>query len=135
MILSDRLAICSWSLRPSAPAELAEQLAAIGIRRTQLALDPIRRGGPWADGIRKLADLGVTVASGMFEAVGEDYSTLDSIKRTGGVVPDATWPRTMANFTEMVPMAQKAGLTHVTFHAGFLPHDRDDPDFEKLSKR
>jgi sugar phosphate isomerase/epimerase len=135
MNLPDRLAICSWSLQPQSPAELVEQLARIGIRRTQLAFDPVRRGGQWQDGVAKLADLGVAFAGGMFEAAGEDYSTLESIRRTGGVVPDATWPQTLANFRQMAPMAERAGVSHVTFHAGFLPHDRADPDYAKLSNR
>jgi L-ribulose-5-phosphate 3-epimerase len=133
--LSDRLAVCSWSLQPTSPRELADKLKIIGIRRVQLAIDPIRRGGEWADGFRKLADLGVIVSSGMFEAVGEDYSTLDSIRRTGGIVPDATWPETFANFKVMAPMAAKAGLDHVTFHAGFLPHEASDPMYAALAGR
>src|SRR5581483_9949111 len=135
MTLADRLAVCSWSLRPSSPKALAADLRAIGIMRTQLALDPVREGGDWADGPAKLADLGVSVSSGMFGAVGEDYSTLDSIRRTGGVVPDATWPQTFANFKVMAPIAERAGLDQVTFHAGFLPHDRRDPDYAKLAAR
>jgi sugar phosphate isomerase/epimerase len=110
-------------------------LNAIGVPRAQLAFDPIREGGAWADGVSKLTDLGITVTSGMFAAVGEDYSTLDSIRRTGGIVPDKTWPETWANFRQMVPMATHAGLTHVMFHAGFLPHDRHDPDYPKLADR
>jgi sugar phosphate isomerase/epimerase len=133
--LTDRLAVCSWSLQPRSPRELADKLAIVGIRRAQLAFDPIRRGGEWADGVSKLADLGVSVASAMFEAVGEDYSTLESIKRTGGVVPDATWPQTFDHFKQMAPMVAKAGLDQVTFHAGFLPHDHDDPDYQKLAGR
>src|ERR1051325_1153547 len=124
MTLSDRFAICSWSLQPQSPAELAQKLHAIGVARAQLAIDPIRAGGAWTDGFAKLKDLGVTIPSGMFAAVGEDYSTLDSIRRTGGIVPDATWPATFANFKVMAPMAQRAGLTHVMFHAGVLPHER-----------
>ena len=134
-MLSDRLAVCSWSLRPASPAELARHLNGIGIRRTQLAVDPIRLGGEWADGFAKLADLGITVVSGMFGAVGEDYSTLDSIRRTGGIVPDETWPQTFDNFRRMAPMASKAGLDHITFHAGFLPHDPTDPSYAALAGR
>jgi sugar phosphate isomerase/epimerase len=132
---SDRLAVCSWSLRPASPAELARHLEAIGIRRAQLAIDPIRRGGDWTDGFARLADLGITVSGGMFEAVGEDYSTLDSIRRTGGIVPDATWPETFEHFRQMTPMASKAGLDHVTFHAGFLPHEPSDPTYATLAGR
>jgi sugar phosphate isomerase/epimerase len=135
MSLSDRLAVCSWSLQPDSPETLAAALRDIGIMRTQLALDPIREGGAWADGISKLADLGVTIASGMFVTVDEDYSTLDSIRLTGGVVPDATWPETFGNFKKMVAIAQRAGLDQVTFHAGFLPHDRTDPEYVKLAAR
>jgi L-ribulose-5-phosphate 3-epimerase len=133
--LSDRLAVCSWSLRPESPADLARHLNAIGIRRTQLAVDPVRLGGEWLDGFAKLADLGVVVASGMFAAVGEDYSTLDSIRRTGGIVPDETWPQTFDNFRRMAPMASQAGLDHITFHAGFLPHDPSDPSYMTLADR
>ena len=39
---SDRLAVCTWSLQPTSPADLVEKLKPIGIPRVQLALDPIR---------------------------------------------------------------------------------------------
>ena len=135
MTLPDQLAVCSWSLQPDSPKSLAESLRAIGIMRTQLALDPLREGGAWTDGVARLSDLGVSVVSGMFAAVGEDYSTLDSIRRTGGVVPDTTWPQTFENFTKMAAIAGRAGLTEITFHAGFLPHDAADPDYAKLAGR
>jgi L-ribulose-5-phosphate 3-epimerase len=133
--LSQNLAVCSWSLQPASPEALAQALNTIGIRHTQLAIDPIREGGAWADGFGRLADLGISVTSGMFVTVGEDYSTLESIKETGGIVPDATWPRTFEHFKAMVPMAANAGLEQVTFHAGFLPHDSHDPDYAKLAGR
>ena len=135
MTLSDRLAVCSWSLHPKSPKALADMLHAIGVNRTQLALDPVRLGGEWADGPAKLEDLGVNVASGMVTTVGEDYSTLETIKRTGGVVPDATWPESFANFKQMAPIAQRAGMDQVTFHAGFMPHERTDPAYKKLADR
>jgi len=133
--LSERLAVCSWSLRPESPAELARHLNTIGIRRTQLAIDPLRLGGEWVDGFAKLSDLGISVVGGMFGAVGEDYSTLDSIRQTGGIVPDETWPQTFDNFRRMAPMVSKAGLDHITFHAGFLPHESTDPSYATLTKR
>jgi L-ribulose-5-phosphate 3-epimerase len=133
--LSERLAVCSWSLRPGSPAELARHLKTIGIRRTQLAIDPIRLGGEWVDGFAKLDDLGISVVGGMFGAVGEDYSTLDSIRQTGGIVPDETWPQTFDNFRRMAPMVSKAGLDHITFHAGFLPHEPTDPSYATLTNR
>ena len=40
--LIERLAVCSWSLQPKSPADLAAKLESTGIRRVQLALDPLR---------------------------------------------------------------------------------------------
>jgi sugar phosphate isomerase/epimerase len=71
----------------------------------------------------------------MISTVGEDYTTLESIKRTGGVVPDETWPATWKSIQADAELAQRMGLTLVTFHAGFLPHEESDPSFAKLLAR
>jgi sugar phosphate isomerase/epimerase len=60
---------------------------------------------------------------------------MDSIKRTGGVVPDATWEQNWKNIQETAALAEKLGLKLVTFHAGFLPHEESDPAFKKLLGR
>lgn len=135
--LSERLAVCSWSLQPVSAADLFEKLAATGIRRIQIALDPIREnaGGAWSDFDRQCTERGVTCVSGMFGGVGEDYSTLESIKRTGGMVPDATWDENWRNIRTNADLAQRMGLKSIAFHAGFLPHEESDPDFAKLLGR
>ena len=71
----------------------------------------------------------------MFGTIGEDYTTLESIKRTGGVVPDATWDENWRNIQAVADIAQKLGLKLVTLHAGFLPHEPSDPTFKKLHQR
>jgi len=133
--IADRLAVCSWSLQPASPQALIEALNQIGIKRVQLALNPVREGGAWADAKAQLADAGVEVVSGMFETVGEDYSTLESIKATGGVVPDATWPQSWENMQKTAPIAVDLGVKLVTLHAGFLPHEQSDPLYGKLTDR
>ncbi len=135
--LSDRLAVCSWSLQPTSADDLFQKLAATGILRVSIALDPIREnaGGAWADFKARCAQQGVTCVSGMMTALGEDYSTLESIKRTGGVVPDEHWEGNWRNFQANADLAQRLGLRFVMFHAGFLPHEPADPDFAKLAGR
>lgn len=134
-ILSN-LAVCSWSLRPTDPLNLIQQLQSIGIPRVQIALDPLRENpAVWGSLPELCAKHGVTLVSGMFGTVGEDYSTLESIKRTGGVVPDATWDENWRNIQSVADIAQKLGLKLVTLHAGFLPHEPSDPAFQKLLKR
>ncbi len=132
-----RLAICSWSLQPSSAEDLFTKLSAAGLLRVSIALDPIREnaGGGWSSFRERCLDRGVTCVSGMMTAIGEDYSTLESIKRTGGVVPDEHWEGNWRNFQGNADLAVQLGLNFVMFHAGFLPHEESDPAFAKLFDR
>ena len=125
-----RIAVCSWSLGPDdeSPPRLIETLAVLEIGAVQLALGPLVEARPeWADMLPALRAAGVEVASGMMAMAGEDYTTLESIARTGGVRPDETWPTNRLHAAEVARLAAGDGFELVTFHAGFLPHDRDDP--------
>jgi L-ribulose-5-phosphate 3-epimerase len=134
--LNQRLAVCSWSLRPVDPAALAGDLKAVGISRVQLALDPVRENpGVWGPAPEILQRQGVTLVSGMFGTIGEDYTSLESIRRTGGLVPDAHWEQNWRNIQQIAALAEQLGLKLVTFHAGFLPHEESDPGFRKLLDR
>lgn len=134
--LAERLAVCSWSLQPTSPAELAARLQEAGATRTQLALDPLRENpAVWASTPEVLAARGIRVVSGMFGTVGEDYTTLDTIRVTGGVAPDAHWEANRKNAEATAELAQKLGLPLVTFHAGFLPHDAADPQYGRMIER
>jgi len=134
--LDSKLAVCSWSLRPANPQDLCKQLHTIGIKRVQVALDPLRENpAVWGSLPDVCAANGIAIVSGMFGTMGEDYSTLESIKRTGGVVPDGTWPENWRHIQADADLAQKMGLKLVTFHAGFLPHESSDPKFKTLMER
>ena len=133
---SSRLAVCSWSLQPTDPQDLLAKLRATGINRVQLALDPLRESpSVWGQTAALLRQNGVTIVSGMFGCVGEDYSTLESIRLTGGLAPDSTWEQNRNNIQATVALAEQLGLKLVTFHAGFLPHDEADPNFAKMLGR
>src|ERR1039458_6416781 len=96
--LTERLAVCSWSLQPASPADLAGKLESTGIRRVQLALDPLRDAhGVWGETTALFRQKGITAVSGMFGCVGEDYSTLETIRVTVGLAPDATWEQNWTN--------------------------------------
>jgi len=123
-------------MQPSSPDELFVKLAQTGISRIQLNLDPLRESPEiWGGFAEAAAARGVQIVSGMFGTIGEDYSTLDTIRETGGVVPDATWEANQKHILACADIAQALGLTLVTFHAGFLPHDPADPDTAKLTNR
>src|SRR5262245_49276592 len=94
----DRLEVCSWSLQPANPQALLQHLRAIGVQRLQIALDAIRENpAVWGDFGEFCRQNQVALVSGMFGTMGEDYSTLESIRRTGGVVPDETWDENWEN--------------------------------------
>jgi len=132
----ERLAVCSWSLLPANPQDLVEKLRATGIHRVQLALDPLRATPKvWGETEKLFRDSGIEVVSGMVRCIGEDYSTLESIRLTGGIAPDATWEQNLKNLQACAVIAKKMGLKLVTFHAGFLPPDESHPMFAKMLQR
>jgi sugar phosphate isomerase/epimerase len=134
--LFDRLAVCSWSLQAHNPRDLVEKVLATGLARVQLALDPLRTAPEiWAPTVGEFDKHGITIVSGMFGCVGEDYSTLETIRATGGIAPDATWPQNRENVRATARLAQSLGLKLVTFHAGFLPHDPHTAEFYTMVER
>jgi L-ribulose-5-phosphate 3-epimerase len=134
--LKQQLGVCSWSLQPATPQSLVDQLRTIGIPRVQIALDPIReQPSVWGQIADLFAREQITIVSGMFGTIGEDYSTLDSIRQTGGIVPDQHWEQNWRNIQLSAALAKSLGLRLVAFHAGFLPHEESDPDLPKLRDR
>jgi sugar phosphate isomerase/epimerase len=134
--VTERLAVCSWSLQPRDSGDLVEKLRATGMARTQLALDPLRESPKIWDDIGKIFhENGIAIVSGMVACIGEDYSTLESIRLTGGIAPDHTWEQNLRNFQEEAALAGKMGLKLVTFHAGFFPPDESFPAFAKMLQR
>jgi sugar phosphate isomerase/epimerase len=131
----DRLGVCSWSLCPGDPAQLIDLLQRVGLTRIQLALGPLAYDKPWKDAGKRLEEAGITVVSGMFGTKGEDYTSLETIRRTGGVVPDETWEFNWNHILRIIPVAQMLKVGLVSFHAGFLPQEEDDPTYHKMIKR
>ncbi|MBL8862129.1 MAG: sugar phosphate isomerase/epimerase [Planctomycetes bacterium] len=128
--------MCSWSLRPRDAAELARSVTECGLSCAQLALAPLRSGAMPLASVREVcAAARITLVSGMMSTSGEDYSSLDSIARTGGLRPDARWVDNLSIARADARLARELGLPLVTFHAGFLPHDRRDPERAKLLTR
>ncbi len=120
---SHLISICSWSLRPRSPDMLVFDLQKCGIANVQLALVPLTESENWSNCKSILRDASIKIVSGMFEPVGEDYTTLETIAKTGGVRQDASWQKTLERSKASAVIASDLGLSLVTFHAGFLPHN------------
>ena len=115
---------------------MVKEVEAVGVRSVQLALDPIRTGAWDAEETRASLDgAGITVLSGMMMMHGEDYSSLDAIRRTGGVVPDEHWEVNLAAAEANAELCESFALPLMTFHAGFLPHEASDPARSVIMER
>lgn len=130
------LAVCSWSLQATNAKELVERVQQVGVRAVQLALSPIVKNPSAWEGVQDLfKQAGISIISGMTETIGEDYTTLESIRRTGGIVPDENWNANWDHIQQVVELAVSMKLPLVTFHAGFIPHEPETDEFKKLRDR
>ncbi|MEX2216711.1 MAG: sugar phosphate isomerase/epimerase family protein [Phycisphaeraceae bacterium] len=128
--------VCSWSMRAHNAQQLAEVCSQIGVKKVQLALVPHREDPGALDGVKEaLAAKGITIVSGMFGTIGEDYTSPQTIAKTGGVRPNEHWEGNLKIAKEVAQRAAGFGLNMVMFHAGFVPHDKNDPEFKTMVDR
>lgn len=134
--MKHRLGVCSWSLQSTRLDGLVERILEVGLRHVQLALDPVTHGAWSVSDVRRAFDAaGLEIRSGMMGMEGEDYSTLETIRATGGVRLTERWPANLAAAKKCAEAARALGLDLVSFHAGFLPHSKDDPERRVLLER
>jgi len=111
-------------VRAGSPAELAEGVRAIGVDCVQVALDPLRtKQWSTSETVQALRLARIEIRSGMMGTVGEDYSTLDTIRAPGGVRPDRHWEENQRTASANARLARELGLELITLHAGFLPEE------------
>ena len=132
----EQIGLCSWSMLPRDAGHMAAIMEELGVKKLQLGLVPHRDDAGLVDGVPEaLARIGARVVSGMFGTIGEDYTTMETIRRTGGIVPDEHWEANQRVSRKAAAKARELGLTLVSFHAGFLPHDMESAGFRKLADR
>ncbi len=126
------IGICSWSLQTDV-AGVADAMSKIGIEHVHLGIRAaVGEGGD--DYLAAVQKQNWTVSSTMIDFPQEDYSSLDSIKVTGGVVPDDCWEQNRQLFIGAVDATVKLGVKYLSTHAGFI--DESDPAYiEKFYER
>lgn len=94
------------------------------MHRVQLALSPLLLDAGERARLRAVLEEGrIELCSGMMETIGEDYSSLERIKVTGGVRPDEHWAENLERARQCASLARELGISLVTLHAGFIPKD------------
>lgn len=117
------LSVCSWSLRTDVNG-VAQAMKQLGVNRVNLALKPAFRedGDAYLEAVRAQPWTLSAATIGFFH---EDYSSLESIRATGGIVPDEHWDENREMVLRAIDITAKLGVPFLTLHAGFI--EDDDP--------
>ena len=99
--------------------ELAALMAEVGISHTHLALGPAfgPDGKNYLDAIRRQ---GWQLTATMIGFAQEDYSTLETIRKTGGIVPDNCWEQNRKLVLDAIKLTALLGAQYLEFHFGFI---------------
>ncbi|MHB1559352.1 MAG: sugar phosphate isomerase/epimerase family protein [Isosphaeraceae bacterium] len=121
------LGVCSWSLQVKSIPELKGLLDQLGINVVQIACgDPHHASWDEGDAMPESARAsGIVMTGAMLGFPGEDYTTPETIKRTGGFGNPATRPERLERLKWALERTKSLGLTDLTLHAGFIPEPAD----------
>ena len=138
-----KIGACSWSFRKPV-SELDAEMRKAGVKGIQLALGPFieadgRHGD--AEGAESLAYVKAKIASGEWKLMStmisfpqEDYTTLETIRKTGGIVPDECWEKNRRMISEAARLTRELGAKYLLTHAGFLD-ESDEKAYRKYVER
>lgn len=114
------IGICSWSLQKDVQG-IAEVMNSTGVKHISLALAPAlaENGQAYLDAVKKENWI---ITSTMLHFEHEDYTTLDTIKVTGGVAPDEKWPVILDHFSRAAKITAELNVRYILMHVGFLNH-------------
>jgi sugar phosphate isomerase/epimerase len=91
----------------------------LGVNRVNLALKPAFSGdgNAYLEAVRRQP---WEISAATIGFLHEDYSSLESIRATGGIVPDAHWPQDKETVLRSAAITAELGVRFLTFHAGFI---------------
>jgi sugar phosphate isomerase/epimerase len=123
------LGVCSWSLQVKSVPDLKQFMDRLGIDVVQIACgDPHHAAWDEGDRMPQVARAaGFRMSGTMLGFPGEDYTTPQTIQKTGGFGNPATRAERLERFAWALERTRALGLGDVMLHAGFLP-EPGDPD-------
>ena len=118
------IGVCTWSLGNDFD-KLGALRQQTGVNHIHLAISPAlgANGKGYIDRVR---EEGWSITATMIDFAQEDYSTLQSIKLTGGIVPDEYWQVNRGRVFEAIQITAELGVQYLTLHFGFI--DMADAD-------
>jgi L-ribulose-5-phosphate 3-epimerase len=117
------IGVCSWSLQVTSIPELKQFMDKLGITVVQIACgDP--HHASWSEGEEMpaaAAKAGFQMSGSMLGFPGEDYTTPQTIEKTGGFGDPSTRPERLERFKWGLKRTKQLGLSDMMLHAGFIP--------------
>src|SRR5215470_13976253 len=115
--------VCSWSLQVKSIPELKRLLDRLGIDVVQIACgDPHHASWEENDRLPEVAKAaGFRMTGAMLGFPGEDYTTPQTIQKTGGFGDPATRIERLERFRWALERTRALGLSDLMLHAGFIP--------------
>lgn len=126
------VAVCSWSLQTDV-AGVASAMKALGLEHVHLDIGQAL-GEKSRECLEAIKAQNWTVTSTMIGFPEEDYSTLERIKVTGGIVPDETWESNRQTVIDALDVTADLGVRYLSMHAGFID-ETDKAHAEKITRR
>jgi sugar phosphate isomerase/epimerase len=123
------IGVCSWSLQVKSIPELKRLMDRLGLTVAQIACgDPHHAAWDEGDKMPETARAaGFRMSGAMLGFPGEDYTTPQTIQKSGGFGDPALRPERLERLAWALDRTRALGLSDLMFHAGFLPEPRD-PD-------
>jgi L-ribulose-5-phosphate 3-epimerase len=127
------IGVCSWSLQPKSIPELKRLMDELGIAVVQIACgDPHHAAWDEGDTMPTAAKAaGFQMSGAMLGFPGEDYTTPQTIQRSGGFGHKELRAERLDRFRWALNRVKQLGLRDLMLHAGFIPHE-GDPDRKPL---
>jgi L-ribulose-5-phosphate 3-epimerase len=116
------IGVCSWSLKKDI-GQWGKLLQKWGIGYVNLAVGPAME----ANGekyLKTVARCGWAISCTMIGFGHEDYSTLETIKATGGIGPEEHWRDDKATVLKAMDITAELGVKYLAMHAGFIDYTR-----------
>lgn len=121
------VSICSWSLQEDVQ-KVAESMRKLDIAYVHLAVRPAL-GEDGRDYFRFIREQDWTISCTMIDFPHEDYTTVDTIKETGGVTPDEHWDENRKLALGAIDITAELGVEYLSTHIGFIDHTK--PEYTK----
>ena len=117
--------VCSWSLQRDIPG-VVDAMKQLEIDHVHLDVGPACQENPSAY-LDLVGRQEWTISSTMIGFAQEDYSSLEAIKKTGGIVPDAYWEGNKERFLKAIEATAALQVPYLSSHFGFL--DMSEPSY------